>query len=237
MNINKIKRIIKYKNEEIEYMLIYKNVKNINLRVKPIAEIIVSANKNVSIEYIENFIISKYDFIKTALNSYSSNSCVSKDSYECINGETLYFLGVKYKLKIIKSNENFVKLNDTHLELYTSHQSVDKNKNIIELWYKTKQEQIFNQICKDIFILFEMYKIEYPIIKIRKMKTMWGSCRPNIGIITLNAKLIYYPIETIEYVVLHEFAHFIHQNHSKDFYKFIENLMPDWENRKSKLKE
>ena len=43
--------------------------------------------------------------------------------------------------------------------------------------------------------------------------------------------------EAIEYVALHEFAHFIHPNHSKDFYNLVENLMPDWKERKQMLQD
>ena len=57
------------------------------------------------------------------------------------------------------------------------------------------------------------------------------SCTPAKNSITLNRKLIHYPFEFIEYVVLHEFVHFIQPNHSKAFYNIIENYMPDYKTR------
>ena len=72
-------------------------------------------------------------------------------------------------------------------------------------------------------------------MKIRNMKSRWGSCQPQRGIITLNARMIAAPREAIEYVVVHEFAHFIHPNHSKEFYTLVEQLMPDWKTRKKML--
>ena len=63
------------------------------------------------------------------------------------------------------------------------------------------------------------------------MKSIWGSCTPAKNSITLNRKLIHYPFEFIEYVVLHEFVHFIQPNHSKAFYNIIENYMPDYKTR------
>ena len=53
----------------------------------------------------------------------------------------------------------------------------------------------------------------------------------------MNSKMITAPREAIEYVVLHEFAHFIHPDHSKDFYGLVEELMPDWKVRKAMLQD
>ena len=69
------------------------------------------------------------------------------------------------------------------------------------------------------------------------METRWGSCLAKKGIITLNKQLLEAPRNCIEYVVMHEFCHFIHQNHSKHFYDFLTILMPDWKERKKLLEK
>ncbi|MEG2396279.1 MAG: M48 family metallopeptidase, partial [Oscillospiraceae bacterium] len=79
------------------------------------------------------------------------------------------------------------------------------------------------------------YKIPNVIIKIRKMKSRWGSCQPKTGIVTLNSQLINAPIGCIEYVVLHELCHFVQPNHSKDFYSLVSAIMPDYKERKKLL--
>jgi hypothetical protein len=69
------------------------------------------------------------------------------------------------------------------------------------------------------------------------MKSRWGSCLPSNNKVIFNLSLIKTPICCIEYVVLHELAHFKHQNHSKNFYNFITIFMPDWKERKKILDE
>ena len=99
--------------------------------------------------------------------------------------------------------------------------------------------QFIDKLCKDVFSDVAMltcrslsdYHIAYPQIKVRDMKSRWGSCTPAKQSITLNRKLIHYPLEFIEYVILHEFVHFIQPNHSKAFYHIIENYMPDYKKR------
>ena len=45
-----------------------------------------------------------------------------------------------------------------------------------------------------------------------------------------------YPQEAIDYVVVHELAHILHKNHSRDFYLTVERYMPDYRERKALLK-
>ncbi len=91
------------------------------------------------------------------------------------------------------------------------------------------------EIVNSIYPIFEKYKVDFPTLKFKTMKTRWGSCTPQKEIISLNKRLIQMPKPCIEYVVLHEFCHFIHPNHSKQFYALVATLMPDWKERKAVL--
>ena len=74
-------------------------------------------------------------------------------------------------------------------------------------------------------------------IKFRKMKTRWGSCHTIKGILTFNTQLIYAPVECVEYVVWHEFSHFLQANHSDKFYDELRKVYPEWRASRKKLKE
>ena len=85
----------------------------------------------------------------------------------------------------------------------------------------------FGEIMAEIYPLFQKYGVAQPTLRIRDMDTRWGSCLSKKGIITLNKRLLEAPRSCIEYVVMHEFCHFIHPNHSKQFYGFLAMLMPE----------
>ena len=84
---------------------------------------------------------------------------------------------------------------------------------------------------------FSKYKIKMPQISLRAMKTRWGSCTPGKGTIRFNLMLVDKPQECVEYVVVHELAHLVHPNHSKEFWKVVEEILPDWKERKKRLNE
>ena len=137
---------------------------------------------------------------------------------------------LKYLDELMLARQDFI------LKALKKYEDLRKKKEArIEQGQVLHDEKILMQICQEIYPLFAPMGVEFPQIKIRTMKTQWGSCRPYEGIITLNRRLLEAPREAIEYVVLHEFAHFIHLNHSKDFYELVERLMPDWKERKAML--
>lgn len=92
-------------------------------------------------------------------------------------------------------------------------------------------------LCKKAYPYYEKLGIAFPQIRFRKMVSQWGNCRAKEGILTFNTALMYAPLECIEYVVLHEFTHFLQQNHSRAFYAELEKVCLDWKALRSRLKE
>lgn len=72
-------------------------------------------------------------------------------------------------------------------------------------------------------------------IRIKSLKSRWGSCNQN-NVITLNASLLKLSDELVEYVIFHELAHTKHLNHSKGFWNEVESMLPDYKHRRKTLK-
>lgn len=107
----------------------------------------------------------------------------------------------------------------------------------IKYYDEDSVKEIILSLCKDVYPYFKKQGFSYPQIKFRKMTSQWGNCRASKMIITFNTNLMYAPYECIEYVVIHEFVHLLQQNHSPKFYEEVEKLMPDWKERRRKLKQ
>ena len=78
--------------------------------------------------------------------------------------------------------------------------------------------------------------VSYGRITIREQKTRWGSCSGK-GNLNFNWKLTLMPPEVLDYVVVHELAHRREMNHSRDFWKIVEQVLPDYQERRKRLKE
>ena len=229
-------RTVRGKARDFEYILSRKSVKNLNMRVKPTGEIFVSAAPLVPVKYIDNFVLSHEQTLINTLDRYEKIRANTVQPLQYVSGEKIRYLGEELHLLVEAALVEEVEKIGQFLFLRVKDTSDFKRKErVIKKWISAKQVEVFLEICKEIYPLFQPYGVKYPLVKIRTMKSRWGSCQPQKGIITLNAKMIAAPREAIEYVVLHEFAHFIHPNHSKDFYGLVEKLMPDWKERRALL--
>lgn len=96
---------------------------------------------------------------------------------------------------------------------------------------------LFEEILEEVYPPFGERGIPKPQLRIRHMKSRWGSCIPGKGVITMNSRLLGAPRSCVEYVMAHELCHFIHPNHSSAFYGELSKCMPDWRERKALLQK
>ncbi len=78
--------------------------------------------------------------------------------------------------------------------------------------------------------------VNKPALKGRKMVSRWGSCHVNKGLIVMNTALAGVPQDLRDYVTLHELVHFLHPNHGPGFYGVMDALMPDWREKRKRLR-
>ena len=95
---------------------------------------------------------------------------------------------------------------------------------------------VFEALIARYYPFFKAQGVAYPTLRIKTMKSRWGSCIPGKGVITLNTRLLIKPMAAVEYVVVHELAHFLVQNHQADFYAVVAQVLPDYKARRELLK-
>ncbi len=95
---------------------------------------------------------------------------------------------------------------------------------------------LFTQVSDAVFPLFaQVLNGQRPVLKVRQMKTRWGVCVPAKRQITFSLRLAEKPRAAVEYVVLHEYAHFVRADHSPAFWAVVARYMPDYKARRRLL--
>ncbi|SFV52849.1 Zinc metalloprotease [hydrothermal vent metagenome] len=97
------------------------------------------------------------------------------------------------------------------------------------------KETARNYLTKEIKKYAAIMQLEFSALRFRKMRSRWGSCSSK-RIITLNSELMKLDKELICYVVIHELAHLVHMNHSKDFHNLVEQYLPNSKQIRKRLK-
>ncbi|WP_028307687.1 M48 family metallopeptidase [Desulfitibacter alkalitolerans] len=232
------KHTIAYQGKDIEFEVLRKNVKNVNLNIRPDMSIVVSANPKVPLEFIKDFVKQKSPWILKSIKYFKEVQPEQYNGKEYVSGETFKYLGRQYRLKVEEAEQESIKYQRGFILLQVQDKTDFKIKRIlVQKWFREKAVVNFHESLDRVYPLLEKYGVKKPEIKIRDMKSRWGSCNRAKGIITLNLKLVNAPKYCIDYVILHELVHFKYRNHDNNFYNFLTSLMPDWKQRKEILDE
>ena len=195
--------------------IIKKNNRNTYVRVK-----------NGKIVVTTNYLTSKNSIIKLIRdNEDGIISMINKDKKKQDKNDNFYYFGKKYD---VIYGFNDIEITDDKIYVLDK-KSLDKyiNKDIL---------MIYTERINYWYNVFEE-KIPFPNLKIRKMTSRWGVCNIKNHNVTLNYHLSKYDIKCLDYVIVHELSHFIHPNHSKDFWNLVGKYCPRYKECRKMLKE
>lgn len=207
----------------------YKTSRRIKLTINSSAQINISIPIYCSYQEGLNFAQSKMDWIKKRKPNkrfYQNNSRIGKNHYLKLKPENIHKCS-----SILGSTEIIIK---HPLDLDPKSEAVqDYIKNISKKVLKREACQLLPQRLEK---LSQKHNILYKQLKIRNLKSRWGSCNSQ-QIITLNQNLLELPWQLIDYVIVHELIHTKIMNHSKSFWNYFDQLMPNNKTIRKKLKE
>ena len=235
---NSIMRSIVVDKGEINYCLERKTVKNLNLRIRKDGNVFVSANNDIPLEEIDEFVRSKSDYVLASVKKFEEMAQCRPQPKQYVSGESFYVQGRALRLKVSNADKDRVNTDGVYIFLEVKDpDDFDRKHKLISRFLNKQCKLVFEEVIDELYPAFKKYGVDKPMLKIRDMETRWGSCLAKKGIITLNKRLLEAPRNCIEYVVMHELCHFIQPNHSKHFYSFLTMLMPDWKERKALLEK
>jgi len=178
---------------------------------------------------IDKFIISKQDWIAKKL-VYSAEEAQSRKNFQLSYGDTVPYLGKEYPI---------VAKQDCCLGFDGMQFCVPPN--LLPDQIKSVCAQIYRRLAKRdlpsrVFDFTKQMSVNPTAVKISDAKKCWGSCSSKKSL-NFSWRLIMANSEAVDYVVVHELAHIMEMNHSARFWAIVEGILPDYRQRKAKLKE
>jgi predicted metal-dependent hydrolase len=227
---------ISYSNLQIPVTVWFEERNRLRITVQPDKSIVARAPLDHSMEEVRAKLEKRASWMFQQLEFFDQYHPIMPDR-QYISGETYYYLGRQYRLRVTAGSENDAKLIGKYFVLTTTQpENLKRKQLILQDWY-TRHARVFIQSRAKLFFdrLVELGG-KTPEIKYRRMNKRWGSCTPS-GVITFNTELIKAPTYCIDYVVLHELCHLVHEGHNPKFYHLLDVLMPDWKKRKERLEK
>ena len=203
--------------EIVNIKIIRKNNKNIYFRFNDQNELVVTVHPRISTKKV-------LKLIKENEKSLAKMYMRSKNK-QAREDETR-ILGLKYDIKI---NENYHDVTFDDGIIYVN------SKNTLDKYINNLTKKIFREEVNKILEI--MPDIPEFTLKVRKMKSRWGVCNYVKKTVTLNSELIKYERSIIDYVIVHEFSHFTHHDHSTAFWALVSTYYPDYKKARKELRE
>ena len=195
-------------------------LKNSYISVNHELKIILKTPK-VSKYFIDKLLIDKEEWIRKQLLKLSQNPPQKIN----IEDEVLLF-GEVFSIDV----DEAVYLREKLQKLRKSNKS-----NILKCYDDFYKQCSAEYLSPRVEYFANKMDLKFNSLKFRKMRSRWGSCSSN-RTITLNSELIKVKKELIDYVIVHELAHLVHMNHSKNFHSLVESYLPSSKTLRRELK-
>ena len=218
----------------MQVQVIRKAIKNLHLGVyPPNGRVRLAAPLRVSNEAVRLAVIGKLGWIKRQRCKFEAQTRQSRR--EMVSGESHYFLGRRYRLRVIEHNgaRRVVLRNRSSLELHVRQQTNQKERErVLQRWYRERLRALIPPLLTKWAAILG---VEPAAWGIKRMKTKWGACNAATGRVWLNLELAKKPVQCLEYIVVHELMHLLERHHNDRFISRMDRYLPHWRLHRQEL--
>ena len=207
--------------------VVRKNIKNLHLGVyPPNGRVRVAAPLVVDDEAVRLAVIDKLGWIKRQKAKFAEQPRQSQR--EMVNGESHYFLGQRYRLRVHEHEApaRVAVRGIASLDLFVRPgASAEQREAALLHWYREQLKALIPPLLEK---WQPILGVQARAWGIKKMKTKWGSCNSTAKRLWFNLELAKKPVPCLEYIVVHELVHLLERNHTDRFTALMDGFMPNW---------
>ncbi|WP_417241832.1 M48 family metallopeptidase [Celeribacter sp.] len=219
----------------IDIEVVHKSIKNLHIGVyPPDGRVRVAAPPSMSFDAVRVAVLTKLPWIEKRRRDFQQQPRENTRAY--VSGETHWHLGRPLRLRVETVTRGRpgiqVEGNDALRIRLRPDATFEDRERMVLRWYR---EELRTRGRDSVERWANILNVPKPEFGIKRMRTKWGSCNPDTGRVWLNLSLAKKPLQAIDYVALHEMAHFISRKHDDAFIAVLDRLMPSWRQVRSEL--
>jgi predicted metal-dependent hydrolase len=220
----------------IKVEIVRKDIKNLHLGVyPPHGRVRVAAPLVVSDEAVRLAVIDKLGWIKRNQNKFREQP--RQSAREMVSGESHYFLGQRYRLRIHphEGTPHVAIRGTATLDLSVRpNTTTEQREQILSRWYRAQLKTLIPPLVTKWEMILGVQLAEWGV---KKMKTKWGSCNPTARRAWFNLELAKKPAACLEYIVAHELLHLVERHHNDRFLQLLNRHLPQWQEYRGMLND
>lgn len=214
--------------------VVRKEIRNLHVGVYPPAgRVRVAAPLHLDDDAIRLAVVTRLGWIRRRREAFQRQERQSRR--EMVTGESHYFRGRRYRLSVVEHDgPPSVRIaGKTRMELLVRTGSDrDKREAVLDAWYRS---QVHDATMDPLRTWESKVGVEVRDLRVRRMKTRWGSCNAEAGRIWLNTELAKKPPKCLEYILVHEMVHLVERRHTDRFRSLMDAFMPAWRLHRDEL--
>ena len=207
-----------------------RKMKNIYLKVEKNADVVVSAPPRTPNYIIKKLVQENIDEIKLRRTNILKNGHTVKNY---VTGEKHYVFGKELTLEVRLGDKNKVTLSNDKLILSVKDKYQDRE----QIVTRELRKVVYNKCLEFLNKYEKLMNVHVEQLRIKKMKTRWGTCNIEAKRIWINYELVKYPVECLEHTIVHELTHLLETNHTPRFYTLLGKYYPNYRENDKLIKE
>jgi predicted metal-dependent hydrolase len=211
----------------VKVEVVRKDIKNLHLGVyPPDGRVRVATPLVISDEAVRLAVIDKLGWIRRQKAKFAEQPRQSQR--EMVNGESHYFLGKRYRLRVHEQDApaRVAVRGIASLDLFVRPGATTEQREAVLLrWHREQLKALIPGLLEKWQPILGVQVTHWGV---KKMKTKWGSCSIDAGRIWINLELAKKPLHCLEYIVVHELVHLLERHHNERFSALLSAYLPQW---------
>jgi predicted metal-dependent hydrolase len=221
--------------QDIEYQLLPgSDRQTTDIVIERDGVVTVRPPKRMTPEQVDETVLSKRMWIYRNLAEWRDLNATHV-TREWVSGESFLYLGSRYRLQLVREQDEPVKLKDGRFCLLRSVVESGGEKAAHRAFETFYEEKGLPRIQKRVAYFAARVGVAAGLVQIKDLGYRWASCLKN-GDLHFHWKCLMAPLTIIDYVVVHELCHLHHRDHSNAFWNEVDKVLPDYRERKDWLR-